>query len=215
MEPISIISARVIWILNTLDLNPKGVRLLPQLTDALINAYDFDEPADEPRQQPNTVKLKDGMFEKGGEGYRVGLEIFDDGFVADSSHSTELTEEFLNHVVEWGKTNFRIKFSPDLVMRKAYFSEVAVRFHSQIATAIKPFTEFSSLLAKAMSSAAEADDFALSALTFSTRIPIGNAAKALSIERRANTAPEANIFYCKAPLPTQELLTLLALFDDL
>lgn len=213
MELISVVSAKAIWLINTLDLNPKGLRILPKLTEALIEAYDFDPPPQDP-SNPNSVKLKDGMFEKGSEVYRVGLEIYDDGFVGESAHSTELTEEFLTHTVEWATANFDIKFDPSLLMRKVYVSEVVVRFTSKLATVFQPFADFSELLARSVD-APGAEGFMLSALTFTARIPVGNNLKAISIERRANTSPDSNVFYCKAPLPTKEFLELLDKFDVL
>lgn len=215
MELISVASAKAVWLVNTTDLNPKGLRILPQLTEALIEEYDFDEPAEDSSQPPNSIKLKNGEFQKGDDVFRVALEIYDDGFVAESAQSTALTEDFLIDALEWAKTNFAINFDPSLLMKKIYFSEVVVRFSSPLAPASKLFAEFADLLNESVS-APGADGFMLSALSFASRVhSVGNSPKAITIERRANTAPDANIFYCKAPLMTDEFLNLLVRFDEL
>jgi len=214
MEVISVVSAKAIWLINTVDLNPKGHRILPQLTEALIDAYDFDEPPEDPSQSRNSVKLKNGVFEKNGEAFRVGLEIYDDGFVGDSSSSTALTEAFLEHALAWAETSFGIKFNPGLLMNKIYYSAIVARFDCSVATAFSAFAQFSDLLTKSVP-APGADGFILSAVTFASRLPVGNNPKAITIERRANTAPDANVFFCKAPLTTDQLIKLLSTFDDL
>jgi hypothetical protein len=212
MELISVASAKAIWLVNATDLNPQGHRILPQLTEALVETFDFDPPGD---QQPgqNSIKLKEGMFEKDGEAFRVALEIYDDGFVAESAHSTALTEEFLLHAIEWAKTNFRIRFEPSFVWRKMYYSELVVRFSSPLANACAAFAKFSEVLSQSLADSGT-DGFMLSALTFSAKNPPAGP-KAVIIERRANTGPDANLFYCKAPVNTDEFRKLLKAFDQL
>ncbi len=213
MELISVTAAKVIWLVNVVDLNPKGLRIIPQLADALIDAYDFDAlPEDAPAS--NNIKLRNGVFVKDEEEYRVGLEVYDDGFVGESASSTALTEEFLEHAIEWAKGSFNIKFSPDLLMKKIYLSEVVVRFHNPVATAFQAFANFSSILTRKVD-APGGGGFTLNNLTFGTKFPVGSKIKTLSIERRANISPDANIFYCSGPLTTDELLELLGEFDAL
>jgi len=215
MDLISVASARAVWLVNAIDLNPRGLRILPPLTEALIDKYDFDPPPDqpEPPQSANSIKLKEGMFESRGECFRVGLEIYDDGFVAESRHSTALTEEFLSHVFEWAKENFDIRFVPSLLSKKLYNSEVVVRFSSALATASQPIAQFAELLSDSVP-APGLEGFTVTSFTLSTRIQIrGSNSPEFTIERRANTAPNSNLYYCKSPLATDEFLKLLAQFD--
>ncbi len=213
MELISVIAARSIWLVNTSDLNPKGLRLLPQLTDALVDAYDFDDPADE-TPSPKGVMLRNGVFVKGEEEYRVGMDIYDDGFVGESAASTALTDEFLEHVIEWAKASFELKFSPDLLRRKVYHSEVVVRFRNPVAAAFHAFAKFSELLTQRID-APGGEGFILNTLAFGTRMPVGNNTSTLTIERRINVNADANIFFCKGPLRTEALIEILSEFDEL
>ena len=89
MKLLSVISARSTWLFNLGDLNPKGLRLFPQLIDALTEAYDFD---DQPQDAPNApgekpsqlgIQFKNGKFETDEGPIRVALELFDDGIVAE------------------------------------------------------------------------------------------------------------------------------------
>lgn len=65
MELISVSSAKIVWLLNTLDLNPSGLNLVPDLIDGLVQQYEFDEPDEETAKATNGVKLKNGEFVKG------------------------------------------------------------------------------------------------------------------------------------------------------
>jgi hypothetical protein len=214
MELINVASAKAIWLINATDMNPKGLRILPQLTDALVENYDFDDTPD-PQPGQNGIKLKEGMFDKEGQVYRVGLEIYDDGFVAESAHSTDLTEAFMLHALEWAKVNFPIRFEPHFVWRKMYYSEIVVRFSSPLAAACSALAEFSQVLSQSPA-APGTDGYMLTALTFSARTPPAGAnPKTVVIERRVNSGPDANMFYCKAPVKTDEFIKLLENFDDL
>lgn len=213
MELISVASAKVVWLLNTADLNPNGLSILRDLIDALAEEYDFDEPDSDAAKGTNGVKLKNGEFLKEEKPFRVALEMYDDGFVAESAHSTALTEEFLTHAIAWAKETFSLKFEPSLVMNKLYFSDVVVKLSSPLTTASNAFTKFADLLNHSGQSMA-GDGFMVSALTFSPIVqPVGNP-KNIVIERRANTPANANIFYCKAPMTTDELIAALNKFDD-
>ena len=212
MELISVASAKVVWLLNTADLNPNGLNILHDLIDALAEEYDFDEPDNDAAKGTNGVKLKNGEFLKDEKPFRVALEIYDDGFVAESAHSTALTEEFLTHAIAWAKETFSIKFDHSLVMNKLYFSDIVVKLTSPLTTASNAFIKFADLLNH--SSQSTADGFMVSAITFSPIVqPVGNP-KNIMIERRANTPANANIFYCKAPMTTDELIAALNNFDD-
>jgi hypothetical protein len=218
MQLISVISARVVLIMNTADLNRKGMRTFPNLTEAVTNAYDFDpQPEDAPdtpgdSAQPG-IKFKNGQFDVDGESYRVGLEIYDDGIVADSSVSTAITERFLKHATEWANTNFGLKFDPALVVRRIDNSELVVQFDTPVATALGPIQKFSEFISSLPGLGNL--PLSLSTLAFGSPSGIGGQPLILSIERRSNTPVASNIFYCRAPLNTDAHLRVLEEFDRL
>lgn len=220
MELITIVSAKVVWIINTSDLNPKGVRLFPDLTDALTDTFDFDEQPDDAPITPSSasqpgIKFKNGRFETDQGAIKVGLEIYDDGFVAESSSSTEVTERFLKYALDWATTTFGLRFNPDFVMKRIYASELVIRFECPLSTSISPLFSFARLLSDATSSVVS-QPFSLSGLTFASQPLTGSTAPMVfTIERRTNTHPDANVFYTKAPLTTETHIRLMGQFDEL
>ena len=125
MEAVSIVSAKSIWLMNLSDLNPKGLRLFPDLSDALVAMYDFDEqPDNAPTALGNTtqpgVKFENGQFETDNGTVRVGLDLYADGIVADTSVSTEVTDAFVSHALNWATSSFGLKYDPRLLMKRMY-----------------------------------------------------------------------------------------------
>lgn len=213
MEQLAIASAKSIWLVNLAELNPKGLRLFPNLTNALTDLYDFDEQPDDAPTVPGTssqpgIKFKNGQFETEQGAVRVSLELYDDGIVADSSVSTEVTNLFIQHAIDWATTAFGLKFSPSLVMNQLYASEVVVKLTSRFSERLKPLSTFADLLS-GNSFGAPPQAFFPSGVTFAT----ASGGAPFTIERRANTPLDANVFYSKAAIDTSTHLKLLADFD--
>ena len=215
MKLLSVISARSTWLFNLADLNPKGRLLFPQLTDALTEAYDFDDQPEgapiapgEP-SQPG-IKFKNGRFETNDGPIRVALELFDDGIVAESAASTDVTNALVQHVIEWAVKSFDLSFDQSQVRERILGSELAVQFTPRLADAMKPLGAFAELLSNTSLNLPQQKYFP-SGVTFSTAA--GTAP--FSIEKRANTSPEANIFYSKAMTDTKTHLSLLEQFERL
>ncbi len=216
MKLLSVLAARSTWLFNLGDLNPKGLRLFPQITDALTEAYDFDEQPDDaplaPGEKPAQpgIRFKNGVFDTEIGPVRVGLELFDDGVVAESSASTKVTNAFVEHVINWAVETFDLSFDPTLVRERIYGSELAVQFTPTLSAALSPLGLFSDVLS-ATSFNLPAQKFLPSGVSFA---PASGAAP-FSIDRRANTTPEANVFYSKAMTDTETHIRLLEQFEKL
>lgn len=214
METISIVSAKSIWLMNLADINPKGLRLFPDLSDALVEAYDFDEqPDDAPTTLGNTtqpsIKFENGQFDTPNGVVRVGLELYADGIVADTSISTDITDAFVQHALNWGNATFGLNYDPRLLMKKMYASEVVVRLNSSFSKHLTPLNAFAELLTKAIPGGQR---YAPIGVNFSSVAPTPNP---FFIERRANTPIDSNVFYSKASIDTALHLKLLGEFDAL
>jgi hypothetical protein len=217
MKLISVISARVVVITNTSDLNRNGTRTFPNLTEVITNEYDFDPQPDDAPDTPSDsaqpgIKFKNGQFDVDGQSYRVGLEIYDDGIVAETAVSTQVTEKFLKDVTDWANTNFGLQFDPALVVRTIYNSELSVQFDTPVATAFAPLQKFAEYLTGLPGLGNL--PLSLSTLAFGTPSGVGGQPLSVSIERRSNTPVSANIFYCRAPLDTDTHLKALQEFDN-
>lgn len=216
MKLLSVLSAKSTWLFNLVDLNPKGLRLFPQITDALTEAYDFDDQPDDAPLAPSEkaaqpgIRLKNGSFDTEQGSVRVGLELFDDGVVADSSASTEITDAFLQHAIDWAVQSLDLTFDHSLVRGRIYSSELSVQFTPRLSEALKPLGAFAQVLSNIPFSLPPQECFP-SGISFGT----ANGAAPFAIEKRANTAPDANVFYSKALTDTKTHMSLLEQFERL
>ncbi len=215
METVSIVIARAIWLINLADLNPKGLRLVPDLSDALTDAYDFDEqPEDAPfRVGPTAdsiLKFKNGQFETESGLVRVGLDVYDDGLVAETSVSTDVSEQFLEHVLYWS-TSFGLRFDAELIFNKVYVSEVVVRFASPVLKNFAQLNKFSDVLTENAPGFGPGQTFSLTAITFGASL----GTQQFSVERRNNSPADANVFYSKSSMKTSMHLRMLSQFEQL
>jgi hypothetical protein len=216
MKLLSVLAARSTWLFNLVDLNPKGLRLFPEITDALREAYDFDDQPDDapltPGEKPMQpgIKFKNGQFQTDTGSIRVALEIFDDGVIAESSASTEVTDAFLTHVIDWVVQSYELTFDPGLVRERIHGSELSVQFTPRLSEALKPLGAFAELLSS-VSFNLPPQTYYPSGVSFST----ATGAAPFSIEKRANTSPDANVFYSKAMTDTKTHLALLDKFERL
>src|SRR5260370_4179398 len=97
METIAVKSARSIWLMETEDLNPRGISLSPILI-ALRDRYEFQvfpktvEEANPYRQQG--IVFANGSFAQAGPNHPVSVTLYGDGFVAESRLSTDFSHAF-------------------------------------------------------------------------------------------------------------------------
>jgi hypothetical protein len=214
MKPIVVIAARCTWLFNLTDMNPKGLKLFPFLTEALTDKYDFDaQPDDATTERTKSsepgIKFKNGQFESPEGTVRVSLELFDDGIVAESPVSTEVTELFMQDAINWATTSFGLVFDPALVKNRIYISEIVVQFTSRLPESLKPLRLFAELLSGTPFGNSAPQPYYPSEITFATAA----GATPFSIQKRANSPIEANVFYSRAAVDTPTHLRLLDEFD--
>jgi len=215
VETVSVVIARAIWLINLAELNPKGLRLVPDLSNALTDAYDFDDqPEDAPVKigatAESSLKFKNGRFESALGAIKVSLDVFDDGLVAETSVSTDVTEQFLEHALSWS-TAFGLRFDSELIFKKVYVSEVVVRFGSPILKSFDKLNKFSEILTDNSSGVVQGQIFSPTAFTFAANV----GTQQFSVERRNNSPAGANLFYSKSSMTTSMHFKLLSKFEEL
>jgi hypothetical protein len=217
---LNIVAARSTWLFDLADLNPKGKSLFPEIIDWLKDTYNFQE-APESTSVPNEENRKGLPFKRGEFQAReevfvdVELTLFNDGLVANSSSSTEDTDRFLENVLASAVTKFSLTFDPSMVRRKLYLSEVNVKLDQPLANLNPKLAQFAEKLSS-MCRTIIAQPFEVGGL--SLWADVTNAvykAPPFLIERRINAPFNENRFYSKAPLQTEEHVTLLKELEDI
>jgi hypothetical protein len=216
MRVLNVVSASSTWLFDIADLNPKGKSVFPEILEWLKDRYDF-------KVAPETaegIEAKEGLqFKKGAYQAReevfvdVELSVFNDGFVAKSSSSTEDTDRFLDDVISSAVVDFNLTFDPSMIRRKLYLSELNIKLQQPIPNLNPKLSAFASKLTKDSGST---NPFEAGGLSFWTDVTNSvYKTPPFTIERRLNAPFNENRFYTKAPLQTTQHIEMLAEFEEI
>ena len=216
MELLAVRTARFITAITTEELNPRGLVIYPSLIEGLIVKYDFDIYPDEDAELDETKGI---VFESGNwNGKSIDrITIFSDGIVIDMRSSTRDAEALFNEAMEWASNSVGITYSPNMVSRKVYVSELILR--SEIGfNSLNPALEaFTKRLSDTITSYVGAKpNYGLNTVAFNYDTSHLNTSIApFRIERLERTSYSENKYYAVAPLQTEEHLELLEEFENI
>lgn len=220
MKIFNVVAARSTWLFDLADLNPKGKSLFPDMIEWLKDTYNFKD-APNPETVP-TADNKNGLPFKRGE-YQareevfvaVEVTLFDDGLVANSSSSTEDTDRFLENLISTATSEFSLVFDPQIIRRRLYLSELNVRLDNPLSNLNPKLTQFANKLSS-MARSVISSDFEVAG--FSLMSDVTNAVykvPGFAIERKLNAPFNENRFYTKAPLQTEEHISMLKELENI
>jgi hypothetical protein len=198
----TVVSAKTLWFLEMRNLNPRGRNLYKIIVPKLQQWYGFTAP--EEFDEKKGVRFGAGEFspsERGEDWTGIELTIFNDGFVAMSTTSTDDTDTFLQQVgARLAKENL-ITFRPEMVKRKIYASEVIARSEKNLVIPqLEPVnTILASILGTASAGPVSWTGLMLDVdpLTPAKQVPF-------KLERRATVPFSENLWYSHGPLSTKQ-----------
>jgi hypothetical protein len=209
-------TAKSIWLLPALHLNPQGVSVSP-VFDGLQKKYSFQSAP-----QDNGTKLeKEGLqFERGtflnknGIPVNVNLTLHLDGVVVQTASDTEDGDLFLDDALSWVSENYKFAAPNTLPFKKIYSSEV---FFELTRTPLLFEEKYQSFLAdvSALVGNSQAGRFDFYGLQLSTDPAKFEKTKTFKIEREINSSFDSNRYYSFASTETKKHLALLEKFAAL
>jgi hypothetical protein len=213
MKLISVGSARSVWLFDINDLNPRGKDVNSDLIDWLKDAYFFDKAPTSPNDldpEKKSLIFERGRFQIKEEIYiSVDLEIYNDGFVANSRSSTRDTDEFMEDVLSLAAKEFSLSYDPAMIRTKMHTSELTVRLDSPLFNMHPKLVDFANTIST-MSGLA-VPPFECTTLGFSTDLAVSHLKPSSFILDRKIGAPfSENRYYSKAPVHTDQHQELLA-----
>ncbi len=211
----AVVLARVLFHLETVDLNPRGTVFFPDLLKGLVEKFCF-------QKYPQTFEETDenkgiNFFEGTFGGITVDkLSIFSGTLVLDTSASTSSSEEILHQALAWASEEFGITYLPSMVRRRQYLSDIT--FNTDV-----PILEFNAAVASLRSSLnAEVTGILGYSTSYApirfevdfdkTERPVPSAS--FSIHRRGGVPFADNKYFSEAPLPTDVHIRLLEKFES-
>jgi len=209
-------SARAIWLVRTIFLNPNGRSLVPAIV-GLAGRYKFTKlpPPESLATQPLDMKFENGEFIGAtGEPIAVNLSIYDDGLIAETRASTEESDRFLIDVLSWASEEYGLPRHSQLGIEKNFASELIVQLNLTGSIFGEKFAEFCARLRRGISNNPQVP-MEITGLHFSPDPMRTKKVAPFRVERLPNVPFERNEYLSTAPVPTSEHVELLKLMERL
>lgn len=210
----SVRKARSLWFVRIEDLNPHGLDIVPILA-AVQARYRFQIHPTKPEHiyTQNWIEFARGTFgrEDGGPVEIESMKIYQDGILADTRHSTDLSDLFIGDLLDFLVQRHSITFDPRMINRKAYLSQIIFSVANEIGSLSERLAAFSKLLTEQVG---EGRVFEPTAIQFGTNPATGGELQ-FSIERQAAVPFEEHRYYSSAPLATDKHLDALKAWERL
>ncbi len=215
MKLSAILLARVLGFVELYDLIPRGNIFFPQLVGELVKKFEFQkfpQSADQVDEQKG-IEFSDGRI---GDKTINRFAIFDTLLVVETREGTDESRRILDQMLLWGKEHFGLKYSPDVIKRHAYVSNVT--FYSDAPILGDPESPIGKL---GLSVGAEVSKIWNETIKFEPAhltasydpLTRKNPMAAFSIAYRAEHPFSENKYYSEAPLPTETHIKILEQFE--
>lgn len=213
MRLVSVLSAKAIWLFETVEMNPRGFDL-HSIFASIRNRYSFSTPRsrEEVEASKDGTKFLNGTFRPDGDrGLSVAFSFFDDGLVAETMSSTNHSEAFLEDVVAFAKKQHGLSFEPTMVRKRTYSSRVIIESDCGFGRIREVMSPISEALSETTGKQFDVTEIVLG-------FDPGEQADGLTsftVARRAGVPFSSNRFFSSAPLSTEAHLKLLESFESL
>ena len=197
----TIISAKSIWLFDLRTINPRGRNLYRIIIPILQQWYGFVPPTE--IEEEKGVRFAGGEFSPSGRGddmTGVEIVIYNDGVVATCATSTEDSDAFLELVcVRLAKEGI-ISYSPELVSKKQYVSEVFARSDKPLS--LPQLNPVYNVLSKFIG--LNEVQLSWSSLKLDVDPTVASRQVTFKFERRASKSFDQNLWYSHGPLTTTQ-----------
>ncbi len=218
MARLNVITARSIWLCDIDELNPQGKSVQAEFLEWLKDNYHFTKS---PTSMDELDENKGLVFQNGQfqirEEFFIGVDItiFLDGLVAQTRSSTRDTDRFLDDAIQEAVREFGFAFSSNTIRQKLYVSELNLRCEKKLDTLNYGLTSICGRISQLISEPKN--------LPFQTASvglwPVFEASRTVvppfQFERKVGASFAENRYYSRAPLQTEDHLTILNEFETL
>jgi hypothetical protein len=217
MELLSVIRARAIWLIHIREINPRGKNINVHLIEWLRNKYGFLKYPSSiyDRSENGPLIFTDGTFQ-GHDGSYIGvnLNIYNNGFIVDTRSSTKDSDLFIEDALFSLIKDFGLFYKQEIVRKRLYVSELDLRSERSLNNINSRIQAFIHKIRSMM----DTDDrgvLELANLGFLWDSALPNGQSHFQFERAAETPFSERRYYSRAPLHTEDHLSLLNEFEDL
>jgi len=201
------------WAFDTQLLNLKGFST-QELFKKLDERYSFAKSPKHPLDlnEKGVLAFQLGTFVNSEKAHlNVTFTIYNNGFAAETTSSTNDASEFLQDLAEWMSKEFGFQLPPEDNLKKAYFSQTVVHLDAPLSTLNpKLQTIAGALQANAKSIDGKPRQFEFAGINFWTE-DVGQtfAPAPFRLERKWGVPLASNQYFSQAPLETERHLSLI------
>ncbi len=137
MKLLHVKTARSIWLVDSQDLNPRGIDISSALP-AIASRYGFQKYpqtlAEADETATSGIVYEHGYFQTEAGRYEIDkVSMHNDGLVVNNRQSTDLGESFLEDALSFLANEFGLTYQHEMIHKKIYTSELIVRPEKDLA----------------------------------------------------------------------------------
>src|SRR5262245_4333114 len=112
----AVLMARVIFFVESVELNPRGSAYYPDIIKALVERFQFKKFPEkfEDFDEDKGVSLVGGKFE---DETVARITIYSWGLTLDTTSSTDIAEKLLTDTLVWGVEKLKLTYKPEMIKR--------------------------------------------------------------------------------------------------
>jgi hypothetical protein len=214
MQVKAVLTARFLGFVEVATLNPEGKVFFPNFVSGLVEQFGFQKYPTTPEQfdESKGVEFHEGRW----GGINVPkLVIYNNGILVDTQSNTADSERIFMEGLEWAKKKFGITFTPEMVYRRRYLSDLVFSTPTPILDGFDAINKLRMNLSDMVASIIEERlNYAGIRLDVDFERYQRSAPMApLTIQRRNDNAFSDNTYFSEAPLPTPLHVTLLEQYE--
>jgi hypothetical protein len=205
MKLLSVGLAKAFWYMDVNELNPNGLDLFTHLFPSFVEDYKFKGYPVAGQDFKDGMKFTSGEFVKEDDTV-IGLNVtvYTNGVTADTFSSTKDSEDFLREALD-GLPQLGFAFDEEMIQRRAYNSQLTVKFSGRLEHLNPRLLEFANIL----SAASGGITFNASAIEFWSDQTILNKPVNFSFQRKSGDPSNGDRYWSQAGVPTDVHLKLL------
>lgn len=214
MKISAILLSRVLAFVDTADLRPTGGLHAPEFVGEIAAQFEF-------QKVPST--LEEFNVQKGMEfltgrigGKAIGkLVIWPNILIIEGRSNTTECKEMLTEILQWAKERFKLSYSPEMIKRYAYVSDVSFYSDATLLTVSPALSYIANSCSAALSEIwQEPVDYRPISLKIGHDPVLRQVGIApFSIERLGTSRFSENKYFSEAPLPTDKHIEMLEQFE--
>lgn len=221
MKLLHVKQARSIWLFDVADLNPSGADLMEDLIDFIKERYEFANASDYKELiskagagKQDSLSFQRGSFQFSDDSFIEvsSLAVHNDGIVADTVASTEVSDQFAKDLLVSVAEAFDLPYEPSMIRARLYSSTLVVQSEIDLRTTLPGLSGVAASMSEALVDPLR--PFQPAGLAFWTDPNDNGAHKTFTFVPQVGRLLSERRYFSEAPLQTSEHLRMLSELED-